>query len=868
MEPSASMWPLVGRGEELRLINTALTGADGYGGVVIAGPPGVGKTRLADEALADIRPGRWVSRWARATASARALPLGAFAEWTGDIAQDPMLVVRGVIDHLTIAPNGAKVVVGVDDAHLLDDLSAFVLLQLVQRRLASVVVTIRTGESAPDAVTALWKDRHLQRIELQPLSEEETGHLLTTILGGALEPTAALRLWHMTRGNALYLRHLVEQELRSGRLSHSQGAWIWSGQPVVSPGLADLIDSQIGRLPDTVGAVLDFLAVGEPLTEEVLADLTGADAVEAAHTAGLITVEHHGRHEAHLAHPLYGEARRAQATPLRLRCIRSRIAAALADEPDSGTRDLVRRAVLTLESDLPSDPPLFMAAAAGALSLFDADLAERLADAAVSTGGGCDAQFLRASALMNLSRTGQAEEVLAQISTEDLTDEQIVDIACLRTVLLLVLNRPTDAVSVIDEATQCVPMTMRGSLIAGHAGVASYEGRPLDALNAAERALRSPNVTDIGTAWALNALVVALGDLGRADQMAPIAARARDLTASSSRLSAYRFPAGDYHARGLRLAGHIAEAEKIVTDLCREVADVPGWVQSMSSMLMGQATLAAGRLTETRKLLEQPFPYPDEVGYIPAVWNITLTQARAMLGDHMAAAESMHKVDSLCRTFAYRKPEQLLACAWVAAAGGATTPAIELAHQGAAHAAEHEQHAVEMLCLHTATRFGDTTTAHRLHELASQVDGPRAPAAALHAAALAAGNPDGLRNASAQFEEMGDLLSAMDAAAHAATTYRSRGRNGSALTAAARAQRLADTCGGADTPALREAQQPSPLTARQREVITLAAQGLSNKQIAEKMTLSVRTIEGHLHRAALKTGVSGRGDLGATITGE
>ncbi|MFD2157195.1 response regulator transcription factor [Rhodococcus jostii] len=115
---------------------------------------------------------------------------------------------------------------------------------------------------------------------------------------------------------------------------------------------------------------------------------------------------------------------------------------------------------------------------------------------------------------------------------------------------------------------------------------------------------------------------------------------------------------------------------------------------------------------------------------------------------------------------------------------------------------------------------------------------------------------------------MGDLLSAMDAAAHAATTYRSRGRNGSALTAAARAQRLADTCGGADTPALREAQQPSPLTARQREVITLAAQGLSNKQIAEKMTLSVRTIEGHLHRAALKTGVSGRGDLGATITGE
>ncbi|MFD9670162.1 response regulator transcription factor, partial [Rhodococcus sp. NPDC059968] len=133
---------------------------------------------------------------------------------------------------------------------------------------------------------------------------------------------------------------------------------------------------------------------------------------------------------------------------------------------------------------------------------------------------------------------------------------------------------------------------------------------------------------------------------------------------------------------------------------------------------------------------------------------------------------------------------------------------------------------------------------------------------------LAAGDANGLLSASRQFGDMGDLLGAADTAAHAATTFRRRGRNGSALTAAARAQRLTDACEGAQTPALAEALQPSPLTTRQREVITLAAQGLSNKQIAKKMTLSVRTIEGHLHRAALKTGVSGREDLGAILTGE
>ncbi|MDT2006716.1 helix-turn-helix transcriptional regulator [Rhodococcus opacus] len=98
--------------------------------------------------------------------------------------------------------------------------------------------------------------------------------------------------------------------------------------------------------------------------------------------------------------------------------------------------------------------------------------------------------------------------------------------------------------------------------------------------------------------------------------------------------------------------------------------------------------------------------------------------------------------------------------------------------------------------------------------------------------------------------------------------HRRHGRNGSALTAAARAQRLADTCDGARTPALAEALQPSPLTGRQREIITLAAQGLSNKQIAEKLTVSVRTVEGHLYRASLKTGLAGRDDLGATLTGD
>ncbi|GAF46476.1 helix-turn-helix transcriptional regulator [Rhodococcus wratislaviensis] len=868
MVSTADRWPLVGREEELHLINATITGTGGQGGIVIAGPAGVGKSRLAREAISHVRPGRWIPRWARATASARVLPLGAFAEWVTDTPSDPLLVVRGVIDNLITAPNAAKIAVGVDDAHLLDDQSAFVVLQLAQRRLAPVVVTVRTGEPAPDAVTALWKDEHLQRVELQPLSEDETTQVVTAVLGGRLETAAAHRLWSLTRGNTLYLRHLLEQELASGRLTRNRAIWEWTGNPTISAGLADLISTQIGTLPADVGAVVDALAAAEPLTEQMLVDLTSADAVQAAHSAGLITIDGSVQHAARLAHPMYGEARRAETTPLRLRRLRGHIATALASAPDSGPRDLVRRAVLTLESNLTPDPTLLTNAAVAAWSSLDLDLAERLAHAAIAGGAGYEATFLRGGALGALGRIDEAVDLLAQLTVEDLTDDQVLDVAALRASNFVILNRSEEVGLVLLEASAATPTNLHGSLIACRALVHAFEGRPRDAVVAAQRALQSPNLTNVCELLALASLVVALGDLGKADQIAPIADRGYG-AAHSALLAFYRVILCDCHTRSLRLAGYVSEANAVATQTFDAVADVPGWVHVMSDLLMGQAALAAGRLNEARRHLEQTLsPAPKFLGYGGVAWLCALVQVRAMSGDHAAAVTILQHLDSLSRMgFAYLTPEYHATRAWVAAAGGALTQAIEHAHQGAEHARAHHQYAQEVMCLHTATRLGDTTTAHRLRELAEQVDGPRAPAAARHATALAAADPDGLLDASHQFENMGDPLAAMDAAAHAATTHRHHGHNGSALTAAARAQHLADTCGGASTPALREAQQPSPLTARQREIITLAAQGLTNKQIAERMTLSVRTIEGHLHRAALKTGVSSRDDLGTLVTG-
>ena len=112
------------------------------------------------------------------------------------------------------------------------------------------------------------------------------------------------------------------------------------------------------------------------------------------------------------------------------------------------------------------------------------------------------------------------------------------------------------------------------------------------------------------------------------------------------------------------------------------------------------------------------------------------------------------------------------------------------------------------------------------------------------------------------------MLAAADAAAQATSAYARQGRNGAAQSAAARAQRLAEACEGARTPALRAAGKPLPLTEREREIVALAAIGLANRAIADRLMVSVRTVEGHLYRASAKLGTTDRTEFAALLRGD
>jgi DNA-binding NarL/FixJ family response regulator len=53
------------------------------------------------------------------------------------------------------------------------------------------------------------------------------------------------------------------------------------------------------------------------------------------------------------------------------------------------------------------------------------------------------------------------------------------------------------------------------------------------------------------------------------------------------------------------------------------------------------------------------------------------------------------------------------------------------------------------------------------------------------------------------------------------------------------------------------------LTPREREVAALVAEGLSNREIGERLVISERTVEGHVERVLGKLEFRSRGQIGA-----
>lgn len=827
MATASGEWTLTGRDGELAVLDTV--GAPGGPGVlVIDGAPGVGRTRLARAALAAAGTAGRSAAWATGTAAVRAVPLGALAHLLRpepDLPTDPLALL-----HRALADLGPAGTLVVDDAHLLDDLSVTVLQQLAARGSVALVVTTRDG-AAGDRLAPLWTDGAATRIELAPLGRADTERLLGTVLAGPVDPDTVERLWRLTRGHPRYLRELVTDGRRSGDMERRGGCWCWPGDICPSRRLTDLVLAGLGPLDAPERAALEAVAATEPVLLQRLAGLVDLDALAALERRGVLLVD--GRGLATSAHPLHAAAVRAATPWARSARLRAPVA----------------------------DAEALVAAAQEANGRLDHGRAEELARSALDAGGGPDAHRELVEAVR---WRGTPSEVVAAVDAARSTELDPDVAAHLAVVAATALAhgaaRCADAertLAGVSPASAAAVARVR----AAAALVAGLDGRPRASLE-----LAGPVSDGPAAVLAAAATTAALAVTGQA---------AESLRAARSGWAAR--PPGPGHAPfdalllgraellALRLAGHSQELAERAVELHRLAAGpsgpgTPDWAgEPIAALHRGQAALELGDLPVAGRWLAEALVglrHRDPAGLRPEC-AADLARVRALLGAADEAAELL----AVAEVGPTGGRSLALARAWQASAAGQRGSALRDVRSAADRAAECGEHATEAELRHTAAMLdGAAEEAGRLGELAALTGSPVVGVWAGYAAAVTSVDGHRLDAIATEFERRGARLLAADAAAAAAAAHHQRGDRRRTARSGAVAARLAGWCGGPHTPALRRLDPPR-LTGRERQVAELVTDGLSNAAIADKLVVSVRTVETHLAHAYAKLGVPDRSGL-------
>ncbi|WP_040700857.1 helix-turn-helix transcriptional regulator [Nocardia vinacea] len=859
-------WQLLDRPVEYEAVRTALTSGD-VGGVVLVGAAGVGKTTLAR--LVTSALGTPV-RWAACTESSQAIPLGVFAPWVAPTAsRDPIALLCSARENLLIQQD---TVIGVDDAYLLDQLSATLLHQIAVDRAAPIVATVRTGEPVPDAVTSLWKDGYLQRVELEPLTKRQCVALVETVLRGTLEGLSADVMWESSGGNPLFLRNMVEGAVEAGTLTEVNGVWQLRGPAAVPAGLVDLLDGRLARVGEPVLETLKMLALYEPLDIDVLTDLVGEDAVDAAEVSGLIRTSRDGWSvSACFSHPLLGDVVRRRIGTAAARKRRGRIVERLREQEMNTAAHRIRLAQLCVDSAQPIDNDLLITAAKDAVALSNLPLGERLAHAACERGGGLPAAEVLSRALLWQGRPQEADKILADFDPDHLDQLQLVQWGVPRASLLFWcvgdVERGHEIMDLLGDRVE--HPALRLIIDAVNATMAIHENKIAVGIQGAESVLADASSPKQAVDWAAFALGLAMPVAGRGADFAPIAARSRAQQKTTDGMIRVMVRYGD--VLSLTIIGELDLAEQRATEYSEfsSAAQFLGW--AIAKIAGGVVATYRGRFREAITSFEQALAALNAETSLP--WKLPaqliLARAYAALGDSQQAERVLGEAEEYTGPhLALHEPQRMIARAWLAAGSGSQHSAVELARQAAAIAHTAGQYALEAEAMHHATRFGDRTLAARLAALADRVQGPVVAIYARHAAAFESSDTQALSAVSVEFESAGLLLAAADAAAQAVPIHDHAGQRRLSAQAAARALDLAARCDGATTPAIASAARPLPITDREREITALIARGLSNREIAERLFVSVRTVEGHIYRACTKLDAADRDQLAKLIWGE
>lgn len=842
-------WPLIGRAEELAFGADALGGA----GLVISGGSGVGKTRLAAELLRRARADGLATERILCTRATADIPLGALAPLlpVGDSPVDPLGGSRPLqLLNLLRASvrersDNGRVVISIDDAHLLDDIGAAAILQLVTAGDATVIATVRTGEPTADAVRSLWRDAGCIRLELQALSGQEVLELMEQVAGGPVAERSAERISSLTGGNPLFVREVLAEAVDHGTLVLDHGVWTWTGTIAADAPLRELVTDRLGRLDDGARATIALVAAGEPMPLSLVEKATDPQTLANLEGSGLLGIVRtsDGGTSVQLGHPLYGEVLRTS-DPLTAAAHR-RLVSLVGDDPPPHLR--LSAAVWALRAGVDVPAEMFLAACEQARSRGDEDLASRLAQAAVAAGGGDEAAVALGRALVDADRP-EAELVLLPLL--DASDDRVraIAVTALADLRRYILLQPAEALATFD-GIRPLSEPWHGYVEAHRATILAYSGRLADAGVIARPLLDADDAQVRVRALVPAGLALGLG--GYAETM----------NERVDALLADAFAIGDAEpqARGWWLASKML-AQLVLADhdgleeLANGVVTHPdydhgGVLAAHLAVLEGRDLLYRGMPASAAARLRDAVSHRQPGGEEARRWTAALlAEALALVGDLNGSAGAWEQADVDNANEAAFLPDMVRAGAWVRWAQGQSLDAHKEVQRAIDIAASSGVAVTEMCALQDAARLGSPLTPllARMEELAEWMEGPVPPVVVAHLRALHSGDPAGLLAAGHGLADLGLWLTAAECAATAGDP--------------ALARQWAERCQGAMTPMLA-GRSTTALTSRELEVARIAAGGVSSRDIAERLHISARTVDNHLSRVYAKLGVTSRADL-------
>ncbi|MCX6497770.1 MAG: LuxR C-terminal-related transcriptional regulator [Arthrobacter sp.] len=880
---------MTGRSEDLSAAVDALRGGT-HVAVLLLGEHGIGKSTLM-EAVAAQLDGQVTPVRLHGSPALSQVPYGVLAPFIVDLpvqdATSQLVVLRTFWDYLEGQRRVTQkpLLLIVDDAHDLDEATAGVLVELAAAGWAKLLVAAAARPGLPEPLLQLWFEGIAERHDLRPLTREQTADILAHRLGPQVLPAVAETLWAASAGNPLLLTCLIDDAKTDGTLLQRNGVWLLTRQ-LNSHGerLSDVVRRQLLRRSAEESKALNLVALAEPVARTLIEALVSAPTVAGLIEEELIRVSDAPEAELRLWHSVYGDTLRTLISPARSLELRQGLLRLMDREPASA-EGLLRHVSWSMECGVEVEDRQLLRAAVLASRLFEDELARKAASQVKDPELQIAARAVIARTYYNTSNHVAARDILE------------ADFAQGRTVASLLTGTLLWA-AVLSALGHSPADIMRRAEALLHAGERLATANPGEAegiLAASRERVRTIRTMVLALAGDAEALGAPGGDAASPGGEGPPAGnveRAFELALEADRLLLQGKPDSAFAAATAALDAAGTEPDELyfLSDflVVRAVTTavhggdwkaaqglLEGFVAGSGPSLIsfgggvhaatGIVLLYQGRAAQAKKTLraavealrvsdpQQLFSLTAAMAFAAAAEAGITEKAAEFLADYESAQPPLSR---------YLRTLSAMAVVYgKARLGGYDGAAEELQRLGRPDGGRHDA-GLEFDALAFRLALGDTTAAPRLRELQPELEGRRAAAICGYAAAIETEQPGDLVEAAKTCEEIELWGFAAQAYGAAAEAYRESGdvlRERMALSQRHRCQDRAE-----NGPGLEPAEQADTLgllTRRERDIVALAVRGMSDRQIATELQVSVRTVEGHLYRSYAKLNVKGREEL-------